>query len=98
MVINIYLTQICSWSTIYFKYIANVFVIPKHSIQNYHSKTFSEENLEEMFPRYYMQNYMFSTFKSLTTHSCVARRERVSKNDMHTAHNLKSKYISTDLE
>ena len=34
------------------------------------------ENVEEMFPRYYMHSDLFSMLKSSTTHQCVIRRRR----------------------
>ena len=37
------------------------------------------ENLEEMFPRYYIDIDVVSRFKYLTTHRCVTRRGRATK-------------------
>ena len=42
-----------------------------------------QENLEKSSPLYYMDTDVISKFKSLTTHRCVTRRERVNIDDDH---------------
>ena len=53
------------------------------SIFSSNSEAFASElleNIEEMFPQYYMQIDMLSMFKSFNTHRCVTRRERGKRN------------------
>ena len=55
------------------KYFVSALTTQERNVEEFLKKCW--RNVEEMFSRYYMDN---SRFKSLTTHWCVTRRERVN--------------------